>query len=201
MKLKSLRGALGSYGRVKAGGIVEVTDDQARKLKATKRFVDATPADITAAQKAQEAAMAVQVQGVSPGFQSVAAPAASISRLQDLISRGDIGVAEARRLVGLQIDLAPEEIRAQILEDVADGKAELDRLRAAHDERQDELDGRQEALDARAAELDARQAQLEATAEDLDAREAELQDTPPPADADAAAPDADAAAAKRKSGK
>ena len=68
-KLKSLRGAIGSYGRVAAGGIVEVSDEEAKKLLKTKRFVAATAADIAAAQKRQEAELAVQTVGATPGFE------------------------------------------------------------------------------------------------------------------------------------
>lgn len=53
VKLKSLRPAVGSYGNVAANGIVEVDESEAGRLRKTGRFVDATAADIEAAQKAQ----------------------------------------------------------------------------------------------------------------------------------------------------
>lgn len=53
-KLKALRGAIGSYGRVAAGGIIDVDEASAEKLLKTRRFVRATAEDIAAAQAAQE---------------------------------------------------------------------------------------------------------------------------------------------------
>ena len=55
-KLKSLRGAIGSYGRVAANGIVDVDEPTAKRLLDTKKFVRATEKDIEAAQAAQKTA-------------------------------------------------------------------------------------------------------------------------------------------------
>lgn len=67
-KLKSLRGAVGTYGRVTAGGIVDVDETMAEKLVKTGRFVRATAADIEAAQTAQQAALATAIPGLGAGF-------------------------------------------------------------------------------------------------------------------------------------
>lgn len=205
-KLKSLRAASGSYGRVAAHGIIDVDDAQAKKLKATKRFVDATPADIEAAQKRQAGALAVQAQGAAPGFAAIAEPPAGIDRLQDMIKRGGISPEDARRLVAYQIEVSPAEVQAQIREDVERATAEIETQRTAMDARQAELDGH-------AAELADREQSMAEAAKDLDAREAALHAVPPAAedgdatDADAAdkaeeaAPAGDTGAAKRKAAK
>lgn len=197
-KLKSLRGAVGLYGRVSAGGIVEVDDALAKKMLATKRFVSATEADITAAQKAQKAAMAVQVTGAAPGFAPMPVPPKPADRLQALIQRGEISVEDAKRLVNLQIEVSPDEIKAMVKREMDQMATEILDLQGGLEGRQDELDGRQAALDAREADLEAatvalsaREAALAATAEDLDAREAALQAAPPvdvAPEADAPAP-------------
>lgn len=212
-KLKSLRAASGSYGRVAANGIIDVTDAQAKQLKATKRFVDATPADIEAAQKRQAGALAVQAQGAAPGFAAIAEPPAGIDRLQDMIKRGGISPEDARRLVAYQIEVSPAEVQAQIREDVERATAEIETQRTAMDARQAELDARQAELDGHAAELADREQSMAEAAKDLDAREAALHAVPPAAE-DGDAADADAAdqaeeatpagntgAAKRKGGK
>lgn len=66
-KLKSLRGSIGAYGRVSAGGIVEVSEPEAEKLLKTKRFVRATDADIAAAKVAQDRFLAAGT-GAGAGF-------------------------------------------------------------------------------------------------------------------------------------
>lgn len=67
-KLKSLRGAVGTYGRVTAGGIVDVDETLAEKLVKTGRFVRASAADVAAAQAAQQAALATAIPGLGDGF-------------------------------------------------------------------------------------------------------------------------------------
>ncbi|SHL80432.1 hypothetical protein SAMN05444389_101434 [Paracoccus solventivorans] len=67
-KLKSLRGAVGTYGRVTAGGIVDVDETMAEKLVKTGRFVRASEADIEAAQAAQQATLATAIPGLGAGF-------------------------------------------------------------------------------------------------------------------------------------
>lgn len=57
-KLKALRPSVGNYGRVAANGIVEVDDNEAKKLITTGRFVKANAADIEAAQKRLKAVLA-----------------------------------------------------------------------------------------------------------------------------------------------
>lgn len=70
-KLKSLRGAIGVYGRVAAGGIIEVDDPTAKTLLQTKRFAVATDADITAAQARLDADLKARVIGAAPGFSAM----------------------------------------------------------------------------------------------------------------------------------
>lgn len=71
-KLKSLRGAVGSYGRVKANGIVDVEDKDVEKLLKTKRFVRATDADVADAEKAQQEFLRFSTAGATPGFMPLA---------------------------------------------------------------------------------------------------------------------------------
>lgn len=85
-KLKALRGAVGSYGRVAAGGIVEVDESAAEKLIRTGRFVRASAADIEAAQKAQKAALATAVPGAGKGFMPM--PERTKQAEADLAARG-----------------------------------------------------------------------------------------------------------------
>lgn len=73
-RLKALRGSIGTYGRVAAGGIVDVDDAEAKKLLETKRFERATDADLKAAQAAQEKFLKVAVAGAAPGFAALAEP-------------------------------------------------------------------------------------------------------------------------------
>jgi len=200
-KLKSLRAARGSYGRVAAKGIVDVDEDKAAKLKKTGHFVDATEADIKAAQKAQSAALAVRVKGVSPGFTAIPEKPAGADRLQAMIDRGDISADDARRLSAMQIELAPEEIRALIQRDLAEASARIEADQGELDARAAKLDARETALDDRAADLDRRQADLDAAAPA--APEAKATDTAADDKADAAAPAAadDKPAAPKKAGK
>lgn len=191
-KLKSLRAASGSYGRVAANGIIDVDDAQAKKLKATKRFVDATPADIDAAKKRQADALAVQAQGAAPGFAAIAEPPAGIDRVQDMIARGAMSINDAKRLVDLQIQFSPAEIQGVIKGEADRVMAEIETHRDALDARKAELDARQAELDGHAAELADREQSMAEAAKDLDAREAALHAVPP-ADQDGDAPDADAA--------
>lgn len=212
-KLKSLRAASGSYGRVAANGIIDVDDAQAKQLKATKRFLDATPADIEAAQKRQADALAKQVKGAAPGFAAIAEPPAGLDRVQDMIARGAITPEDARRLAAYQIELSPAEIQTLIREDAERATAEIETQRTAMDARQAELDARQAELDGHAAELADREQSMADAAKDLDAREAALHAVPPAAEdgdatdtdaadqAEEAAPAGDTGAAKRKGGK
>lgn len=76
-KLKALRGAIGSYGRVAAGGIIDVDQAAEQKLLKTKRFVAATAEDIAAAQKAQKRYLKLNLPGVPAGFPAIAGAAAA----------------------------------------------------------------------------------------------------------------------------
>lgn len=144
--LKALRGSIGAYGRVRAGGIVEVDDAAAKKLIATKRFVTATAEDIAAAQKAQEEYLKVGVVGVTPGF-------APMPRAPEPIE------GEA---AGLEFDAREKQLaeRATELDTEVQRLYDLD---AALKEREAELDAREKAnaneneaaLDAAAAAADA----------------------------------------------
>lgn len=143
-KLKSLRGSVGSYGRVAAGGIVEVDENTAKKLLETKRFVSATAEDIKVAQKA--AAVNKTAVGATPGFGHLPEPPKRLDRLQEMIDRGVLTPSEARKLVDLQIALSPDEVKAAIESQIVEATAEYDR--------------RERELEDRAAELDAREAKL-----------------------------------------
>lgn len=148
-KLKALRGAVGSYGRVAAGGIVEVDESAADKLIKTGRFVRASAADIEAAQKAQKAALATAVPGAGKGFMPMPEKGKGLDRLEQMVERGEITQEKARELVSLQISLSTDEVRAFIEKE---GKALDERLAKAAadlDKRAEELDQREQALDAR----------------------------------------------------
>lgn len=157
-KLKSLRGAVGSYGRVAAGGIVDVDETQARKLLATKRFVQASESDIAAAQKAQKAALAVTVTGATPGFAPLPEKPQAIDRLQEMLERGVLTADEARKFTALQIQLSPEEIQDMLRREADDATAQFAAAQADQDARQAELDEREAALTAREEALAAAQA-------------------------------------------
>lgn len=189
-KLKSLRGAIGSYGRVAAGGIVEVSDDDAKKLLKTKRFVPATDADIEAAKKRQEAELAVETVGATPGFSAMPAKPATTDRLSQLFERGEIDRNKARELVGLQISLSTEEVQGfiqaeadKVFADVAAAQAELDA-------REQALAGREDQVAKRVADLNTREkaaaeAKVKADAEAVQ-RRADENAANAPADAEAA---------------
>lgn len=154
-KLKSLRGAVGSYGRVAAGGIVEVSEAEAEKLLKTKRFVRATDADIKAAQERQKAELAVQTAGATPGFSAMPGQPDTTDRLSRMVETGQISRDKAKELVALQINLSTEEVQEFI-------KAEGDRIFAEVSAAQADLDARELALTERENHLAAREADLEA---------------------------------------
>lgn len=167
-KLKSLRGAIGSYGRVAAGGIVEVSDEEAKKLLKTKRFVTASPVDIAAAQKRLEGELAVKTVGATPGFSAMPAKPETTDRLSQMVERGEIDPDKAREFVGLQISLSTEEVQGFI-------KAEADKIWAEVAAAQAELDAREQALVDREEELGKRAANLQAREEEVSKREGDLQ--------------------------
>lgn len=156
-KLKSLRGAVGSYGRVAAGGIVDVDETQAQKLLATKRFVQASESDIAAAQKAQKAALAIKVTGATPGFAPLPEKPQAIDRLQEMIERGVLTVDEARKFTALQIQLSPEEIQTMLRREADGATAQIDAAKAD--------------LQALSAELDEREAKIVERETDVAERE------------------------------
>lgn len=160
VKLKALRGAVGTYGRVAAGGIIDVDHTQSDKLKKTKLFVDATEADIEAAQKAQKAALALNVSGASAAFMPIPTPTppATADRLSGLIADGTLTTGQARSLVDLELRLSTDEIQAFI-------KAESDKIFA-------EMSDAHRALDERQTSLRKLEADLNAAQFALDAREA-----------------------------
>lgn len=110
VKLKALRGAIGSYGRVAAGGIIEVDESVAAELLKTARFVRATEQDIAAAQKAQEAALALPASGSGAAFMPMPEAALSTDRLTHLIKRGEISVDDAKRLEQMEANLSAREL-------------------------------------------------------------------------------------------
>lgn len=144
-KLKALRGSIGAYGRVKAGGIVEVDDDAAKKLLATKRFVPARAEDIAAAAKAQEEYLKVETVGVTPGF----APLPEAPQ--------PIESATA----GLELDAREKLLEERATQLEADAKR-LHDLEASLKQRQAELDAREKAN----ADLDQTTVASAAAAED-----------------------------------
>lgn len=161
-KLKALRGAIGSYGRVAAGGIIEVDKAAADKLVKTGRFVAATEKDFAAAQQAQKAALAVAVPGAGPGFMPMPKQPAAADRLSQMVERGEISRSKAKELVSLELSLSTDEIRAFIQKEADEIAAQIDTAR------QD--------IDARAQELDAREAAMAEREQDLEKREADIAD-------------------------
>lgn len=152
-KLKSLRGAIGTYGRVAAGGIIEVDHDKAAKLTKSGRFVVATDDDIATAQAAQKKALAAQTAGVAPGFAPMPEAPASQDRLLALIERGEITPAEAKKLARVQIEFSTQEIQALIQREADGVMAELATVK-------EDLDAREQDLSAREAELASREIAL-----------------------------------------
>lgn len=174
-KLKALRGAVGAYGRVAAGGIIDVDEGQAGKLIKTARFVRASDSDIEAAQEAQKLALTVSGAGSGAAFMPVPERAQPLDRLSQMIDSGQITRDKAKELTSLQISLSTDEVKAFI-------KAEADRLYGEIAAEQEKLSAREDALVERAAELAARETEfadaverqtkeLLAKSEDLGARE------------------------------
>lgn len=189
-KLKSLRGAVGVYGRVAANGIVDVSEDLADKLLKTKRFVRATDADIAAAQDRQQKELAVETAGATPGFSALPAPPATTDRLSEMIERGQIDPVKARELVALQINLSPEEIHNFIKAETEKVLAEIAAAQAILDEHEAALTERENGLARKEADLAAAQVALDDRERVLSEREAEI------AAATEAAPGGDAEAAQ-----
>lgn len=181
-KLKSLRGAVGTYGRVAAGGIVDVSEADAKKLLGTKRFVTATDADIAAARKRQEAELAVETVGATPGFSAMPTPPNTADRLSQMIERGQIDRQKAKELVALQINLSTEEVQSFI-------QSEADKVLAEISAEQSRLTAIEQALSDREDQLAKREA-------DVDAREKALAEAKVKADAEAVQRRADGNAAK-----
>ncbi|RJE87965.1 hypothetical protein [Paracoccus onubensis] len=155
-KLKALRGAIGSYGRVAAGGIIDVDEAVADKLIKTKRFVRATEKDIQAAQTAQKAALAVDTPGAGPGFLPMPKTPVAADRLTQMIERGEISRNKAKELVALEISLSTEEVQAFIKKEAEEVAAKIEAAR-------DELDARAQALDKREHDLVEREKAVEAS--------------------------------------
>ena len=95
-KLKALRGAIGSYGRVAAGGIIEVDQATEQKLLKTKRFVTATAKDIAAAQKAQKRFLKLNLPGAPAGFPAIAGAAAANAEATAKAEDDDKAKADAK---------------------------------------------------------------------------------------------------------
>lgn len=185
-KLKSLRGAVGSYGRVSAGGIVEVDDAMAKKLLATTRFVLASGKDIAAAQKAQEAALAVKVTGTAPGFMSIPDKPQATDRLQDMISRGALTVEEAQKFTAMQIELSPDEIQTMVRRNAEEATGQIEAAKAGLQALAAELGEREADIvrrEADLAELDRREADIAKREAELEEREHALADAMSQADA------------------
>ena len=149
-KLKSLRGAVGSDGRVAAGGIIEVSDADAEKLLKTRRFVRASAEDIAAAERAQQQFLKVGTVGATPGFAPMPEPPPNQDRLSAMIAGGQITEAKAKDLVALQINLSDTEIRNFV-------ETEMAAAAKALEQGSEELRLREEALADREKELEARE--------------------------------------------
>jgi hypothetical protein len=149
-KLKSLRGAVGSYGRVAAGGIIEVSDADAEKLLKTRRFVRASAEDIAAAERAQQQFLKVGAVGATPGFAPMPEPPPNQDRLSAMIAGGQITEAKAKELVALQINISDDEIRSFI-------ETEMAAAAKALEQGAEDLRLREEALADREKELEARE--------------------------------------------
>lgn len=202
-KLKSLRGSIGIYGRVKANGIVEVDEVHVEKLLKSKRFVRATAADIAAAEEAQKAFLAVGMTGASAGFAPVAV-AEEKGRLAAMIDSGAISKAKAQELVALQIELSDDELRAAIQSVIEEKEAEFAARETVLAEREADLSAREEKHAGIVADHDVEASRLAALAVDLEARETALkasghppaQDAPPAEDGASAKGEAKGKAAK-----
>lgn len=173
-KLKALRGAVGSYGRVAAGGIVEVDEPAASKLLKTGRFVRATDQDIAAAQKAQKAVLAAQTPGTGAAFMPMPDAPSSDDRLSQMVQRGEISRDKAKEFASLQIALSTDEVQAFIQEEGDRIKAEVAAAQEGLDARDRELDQRAETLQIRDQELDEREAELAEREAELAERESAL---------------------------
>lgn len=179
-QLKSLRGAVGSYGRVAAGGIVEVTDDEAKKLLKTKRFVPATDADIAAAQDRKKAELKSATVGATAGFTAMPEKPAATDRLSELVQSGQLDLDKARELVALQINMSDDDIKnfleaemGRFAEDLKGQHSELETLKIEHANKVTEDEAK---LADRAEELDRREQDLAARAKELDERQREIGD-------------------------
>lgn len=184
-KLKALRGGIGGYGRVKANGIVEVSETDAKVLLATKRFVVATEADIAAAREAQDAFLKVETKGATAGFAPMPDMPLNQDRLTAMIDSGQVSREKAKELVALQINLSDGEIRsflegeiASLLQGLQSRSTELDDRAAEIAEREKDLEAREnayaEAVDAQDKALLARAEELDALGQTLDARQKDL---------------------------
>lgn len=163
-KLKALRGSIGSYGRVTAGGIIEVDEAAADKLLKTKRFTRATDQDVAAAEAAQKAYLKLAVAGAAPAFAPVPArptpiedefAALELDEQRQLLERAGIHLrAEEARVADLTAELIKrEEAVAAREEAVEAGEVDLaDRLKAAA-EQQERLSSWRSDLDARESAL------------------------------------------------
>ena len=157
-QLKSLRGAMGSYGRVTAGGIVDVTEAEAQKMIKTGRFVKATADDIKAAKAVLETSLKPGTTGATTGFSAIPEKPQSADRLQKMIEAGEITPEEARTMARLQISVSTEEVQALIQREADEIAAQFAAAQADQDARQAELDEREAALTAREEALAAAQA-------------------------------------------
>lgn len=155
-KLKALRGGIGAYGRVKANGIVEVSDTDAKVLLATKRFVVASEADIAKAQKAQSDFLKVESKGATSGFAPMPDKPLNQDRLSAMIEAGQIDRAKAKELVALQINLSDDEVREAFERDLAAVAEEMRVKSTELEARESELTAQREALAAREQDLEAR---------------------------------------------
>ena len=172
-KLKSLRGAIGIYGRVKANGIVEVEEKDVEKLLKSKRFVRATAADIAAAEDAQKEFLTVNMTGTAPGFAPVASPK-SADCLQAMIDSGAITKEKAKELVSLQIELSADEVKAEIQRSMDEVRGEFAVRQADLTAREKDLSIREQAHADAVSAQEAEAQRLANMAADLDRREQEI---------------------------
>ena len=150
-KLKSLRASVGAYGRVAAGGIIEVEEKDVKKLTDTHRFVPATETDIETAQKAQAEHLKVAVVGAG----------ASFAPMPPVVSPAE------NEVITLKLQADAEE-----LEGVMEGlKAETERLQAF----EASLQQRQETVEAGEADLALKRQKLEEEISRLQSRADEVQ--------------------------
>jgi len=188
-KLKSLRASVGAYGRVAARGIVEVEENDVKKLTEKGLFVRATPEDIETAQRVQAERLKLAVIGAGATFEHVAAGPAPIEDELQAMELADLRVKLDERAQTLHVEAA----RLQ---------GEADRLTALEGslaERRQQLDLAADELKQQSADLEVSASMLDGLSKDLQGREDDLAVRMKAADdADAVRAEAERTAAEEK---